>query len=387
MQATGLNYYDLLQSAQVAPSQLSIWLDVMFEKYNTAMWDGFVFDTTPLIGYKYEQFQAELQINVMASYINPDSQALEQSTEGFSLLSGSVPTIGTRLSRDEKEVRDLMQIQKNFGDVSAATAAAKQLFKTFNQMLTSHVNAITYQRNQMVSKGKLEILDTNNPQGLVNAVYSAQIPVGNFTALAGNYKWWTDATRATEGTSADPIKDLEEKILQLNDLEINDITMEADVLTLKAVIKHSKVLQAIGYSLNPLVTTDAIAVAVGTNLTTEQRITALGNILGITIKTINHTAQVEKINKTTKKVEKTKMRSFEANTFTFYPTGNLGTIKHVLPLIPPTNNGGAVAQYFNGSLLSRVYSDINTNVQYFNTIQSVLTVIDKPVYIFNLVVV
>ena len=387
MQATGLNYYDLLQSAQVDPSQLSIWLDVMFEKYNTAMWDGFVFDTTPLIGYKYEQFQAELQISVMASYINPDSQALEQSTEGFSLLSGSIPTIGTRLSRDEKEVRDLMQMQKNFGDAQAATIAGKQLFLTFDKMLKSHVNAITYQRNQMVSKGKLEILDQNNPQGLVNAVYSAQIPAENFTVLTGTSAWWTSAARTTEGSAANPIKDFEDKVLQLNDLEIDNITVEADILTWKAVMKHSKVLQAIGYSLNPLVTTDAIAIAVGTNLTTDQRIAAFGNILGVTTKAINHTARVEKINKTTKKVEKVKMRSFAENAFTFYPTGNLGTIKHVLPLIPPTNNGGAVAQYFNGSLLSRVYSDINTNVQYFNTVQSVLTVIDKPVYIFNLVVV
>jgi len=387
MQATGLNYYDLLQSAQVDPSQLSIWLDVMFEKYNTAMWDGFVFDTTPLIGYKYEQFQAELQISVMASYINPDSQALEQSTEGFSLLSGSIPTIGTRLSRDEKEVRDLMQMQKNFGDAQAATIAGKQLFLTFDKMLKSHVNAITYQRNQMVSKGKLEILDQNNPQGLVNAVYSAQIPAENFTVLTGTSAWWTSAARTTEGSAANPIKDFEDKVLQLNDLEIDNITVEADILTWKAVVKHSKVLQAIGYSLNPLVTTDAIAIAVGTNLTTDQRIAAFGNILGVTTKAINHTARVEKINKTTKKVEKVKMRSFAENAFTFYPTGNLGTIKHVLPLIPPTNNGGAVAQYFNGSLLSRVYSDINTNVQYFNTVQSVLTVIDKPVYIFNLVVV
>jgi len=51
-----------------------------------------------------------------------------------------------------------------------------------------------------------------------------------------------------------------------------------------------------------------------------------------------------------------------------------------LPIMPATGFNGSLAQYFNGSLLLRTYSDINTNVQYFNTEQAVLTVIDKPKY-------
>ena len=68
----------------------------------------------------------------------------------------------------------------------------------------------------------------------------------------------------------------------------------------------------------------------------------------------------------------------------FRPAGELGVIKHVAPLVPAVGAGGAVARYYNGSLILRVYSDINTNVQYFNTKQAVLAVIDKPKYVFRL---
>jgi len=381
MNATGLNYHDLLQAAGVSGQTFQAFIDGYFaNKYNAAMWDGFTFDTAPMLDYTYQQFQSELKLNVMATYVNPDSPAKAKSTEGFSLLSGTIPTMKDALVRDSKEMRDLMKMQMASGDNTVNLAIA-QLYKTVDSLIGSHTNSITYQRNQMVSRGKLELLDTNNPNGLTNVTYSAQIPAANIVTLAGNDKWWTDGTtRAAEGSTADPITVIEAEIQKLQDAGVQAITMEIDKLTLKAVLKHSKVLAAIGYSLNPLVASSDIAKAIATNLSYNQKVAAFEGLFEATLKVTDGIASVEKLNRVTHKPEMTQMRSFQANVIAMYPTGNIGTIKHVLPIMPATGFNGSLAQYFNGSLLLRTYSDINTNVQYFNTEQAVLTVIDKPKY-------
>lgn len=384
---TGLNYYDLLKASNVDAASFQAWIDGYFTQYNTAMWDGFAFDTMPMIDYTYESFQQDLKMNVMADIVNPDSPAKSQSTAGFSLLSGTIPTMKTKLERDQKEVRDLMKIDAMMGGNAVVTSAVSQLYKKADQMLSSHVNRISYFRNQLVSTGSVSIVDANNPNGIVNVTYSSQIPAGNFTALAGNYKWWTSAAHTTEGSSCNPVSDLQAKVEQLNLIGVTKITMEVDKLTLKAIVRHSLVLQAIGFNLSPLATSTAIAQQVATNLFVDQRIAALADLLGVTIKPIDNIASVEKFNKTTKAIGLTQIRGFAADSITFYPTGDLGTIKHVLPILPTTDNGGAVAQYFNGSLVMRIYSDINTNMQYYNTEQAVLPVIDKPKYVFNLTLV
>lgn len=380
MNATGLNYHDLLQAAGVNGTTFQAFIDGYFaNKYNAAMWDGFVFDTAPMLDYTYAQFQAELKLNVMATYVNPDSPAKAKSTEGFSQLSGTIPTMKDALVRDSKEMRELMKMQMASGDNTVNLAIA-QLYKTVDSLIGSHTNSITYQRNQMVSRGKLELLDTNNPNGITNISFSAQIPTENIVTLTGNAKFWTDSTRATEGSAADPIAVIEAEIQKMQDAGVISITMEVDKLTLKAILKHSKVLAAIGYNLNPLVVDSTAAKAIATNLSYTQKVAAFEGLFEAVLKITDGIASVEKLNKTTKKPEMVQMRSFAANVISFYPTGNIGTIKHVMPILPAQGFSGSIAQYFNNSMLLRTYSDINTNVQYFNTEQSVLTVIDKPKY-------
>lgn len=380
MNATGLNYHNLLQAAGVNGTTFQAFIDGYFaNKYNAAMWDGFAFDTAPMIDYTYAQFQSELKLNVMATYVNPDSPAKAKSTEGFYQLSGTIPTMKDALVRDSKEMRELMKMQMASGDNTVNLAIA-QLYKTVDSLIGSHTNSITYQRNQMVSRGKLELLDTNNPNGITNVSFSAQIPDVNIVTLTGNAKWWTSSARTAEGTEADPITVIEDEIQKMQDAGVMAITMEVDKLTLKAILKHSKVLTAIGYNLHPLAASSDSAKAIATNLSYDQKVVAFENLFEATLKVTDGIASVEKLNKTTKKPEMVQMRSFAANVISFYPTGNIGTIKHVMPILPGEGFAGALARYFNGSMLLRTYSDINTNVQYFNTEQAVLTVIDKPKY-------
>lgn len=384
MHQTGLNYYDLLQAANVSPKGFQGFIDGFFaDKYNATKWDGFKFDLFPMMDYNYTQFQQELKVNVMATYVNPDSNVKSRSTEGFETLSGTIPTLADRLERDEKEVRDLMNAANNqTSDV--AKLAISLLQGKVDNLLSSHANSITYQVNQMKSAGKLELLNTNNPNGIQNVTFSAQIPDGNTTTRTGNAKWWTDDTHVTEGSSADPIKDMKAQIRKLRNVGVTNVLAEVEYLTFQDILSHSKVLTAIGYNAYIGAADAAAALSIGTSLGDEARKVALERILGCPINVVDHLAYVETFDKETKTIVKSQMNSFKKDVVIFRPAGELGVIKHVAPLVPAVGTGGAVARYYNGSLILRVYSDINTNVQYFNTKQAVLAVIDKPKYVFRL---
>lgn len=387
MHQPGLNYYDLLQAAGIKPENLGAWIDGFFaDKYNAAQWDGFQFDLFPMMNYTYQQFQQELKMNVMATYVNPDSPTKSRATEGFELLSGTIPTMKTQLERDSKEVRDMMMAQA-FQSNNVVKAAIAQLYGKVDDLLGSHVNTITYQVNQMKSLGKLELLDTNNPGGIKNVTFSAQIPDANTTTKTSTAVWWTSAAHTTEGGTSDPIKDMKAEIKKLKNIGVSSIVIEVDALTLEDTLSHSKVLTAIGYNTYIGASGDAAALNIGTSLGDDARKTALERILGVPIMVTDHIATVETWNAATMKTVKTQIRSFAADVFIFRPAGPLGVIKHVQPIIPPAGANGAIAQYFNNSLLLRIHSDINTNVQYYNTEQAVLAVIDKPKYIKRLVVV
>ena len=384
MHKSGANYYDLLQSAGVRQDNLSAWIDGYFaDKYNTAMWEGFSFDLFPMMNYTYEQFQKELQVNVMATYVNPDSQAKARSTEGFESLTGTIPTLADKLIYDTKEIRDLMQASA-FQPNATVKQATALLYRKVDNLLSSHVNSITYQVNQMKSNGKLSLLSANNPNGIQNIEFSANIPTANTTALEGDYKWWTDSTHVTEGTSADPIKNMKAEIKKLRNVGVTNVVMEVEFNTFEDLLEHSKVLTAIGYNAYLGAADASAALAIGTSLGEDARKATLQRILGCAINVVDHVAYVESWDKTTMAITKTQMNSFAEDVVVFRPAGSLGVIKHVMPLIPPTPNGGAIAQYFNGSLLLKIESDLNTKVQYFNSEQAVLAVIDKPKYVYRL---
>jgi len=384
MHKSGANYYDLLQSAGVRQDNLSAWIDGYFaDKYNTAMWEGFSFDLFPMMNYTYEQFQKELQVNVMATYVNPDSQAKARSTEGFESLTGTIPTLADKLIYDTKEIRDLMQASA-FQPNATVKQATALLYRKVDNLLSSHVNSITYQVNQMKSNGKLSLLSANNPNGIQNIEFSANIPTANTTALEGDYKWWTDSTHVTEGTSADPIKNMKAEIKKLRNVGVTNVVMEVEFNTFEDLLEHSKVLTAIGYNAYLGAADASAALAIGTSLGEDARKATLQRILGCPINVVDHVAYVESWDKTTMAITKTQMNSFAEDVVVFRPAGSLGVIKHVMPLIPPTPNGGAIAQYFNGSLLLKIESDLNTKVQYFNSEQAALAVIDKPKYVYRL---
>lgn len=386
MKKTGLNYYDLLQVAGVTPSGVQSLIDGYFaDKYNTANWEGFRFDLAPMMNYNYEQLEAVLGVNVMATYVNPDSQVKARSTDGFSKISGTIPTMKMRLERDQKEIREMMQIEA-LNPGMTQDLAKIQLYKKLDTLIGSHTNTITYQVNQMKSAGALTLLDTNNPGGITNVTFSAQIPADNTTTLTNNDRWWTDEAHTTEGSTSDPIGKMKEKIKALRRTGVNDITMELEFNFFEDLIYHSKVVTKIGYNVFSNATSDAAALAMGQNLDDDARKSSLERILKCKINVVDHQATVETWDKKTMSIVKTPMDSFKTEVVVFRPTGELGVIKHVAPILPPADAPGATARYFNGSLLMRMWSNLETNIQYFTTEQAALAVIDKPKYVYRLVV-
>lgn len=387
MHKSGLNYYDLLQAAGIRPENLSAWIDGYFaDKYNTKMWDGFSFDLFPMMDYSYQQFQAELKVNVMATYINPDSKIKARSTEGFEKLSGTIPTLAARLERDEKEIRDLMNAQLTQSNSTVKQARAL-LYRKIDDLLSSHVNSITYQVNQMKSLGKLELLNTNNPGGIENVTFSAQIPAANTTTKNSTNAWWTSAAHTSEGSTSDPIKDMKAEIRKLRNVGVTNVVAEVEYLTFQDMLSHSKVLTAIGYNTYIGAAGDAAALNIGTTLGDDARKAALERIIGCPIIVTDHLASVEAWDKKSMAIVKTQLNSFAKDVVIFRPAGDLGVIKHVTPILPPPGGNVALAQYFNGSLLLKVHTDTDNNIQRFDTKQAVLAVIDKPKYIYRLVVV
>ena len=386
MKKTGLNYYDLLQSAGLSSDELQSWVDGFFaNKYNATNWEGFKFDLTPMMDYTYQQMTAELGVNVMATYVNPDSDVKARSGDGFSVITGTIPTMKTRLERDEKEIRDLM-IATKMNPESATEVALAQLYKKVDTLIGAHANSITYQVNQMKSAGELTLLDTNNPGGLVDVTFSAQIPTGNTTTLLTDKRWWTDEAHETEGSASDPIKDLKAAIKKLRYAGVGDITLEIESNTFDDLLYHSKVVTKLGYSVFSNATSDAAALAMGQNLDDDTRAAALGRILKCTVKPVDHKAEVEVWDKDSMSIVKTQLDSFKRDVCVLRPSGDLGVIKHVQPILPPATAPGSTARYFNGSLVLRTWADINTNLEYFNTVQAVLAVIDKPKYVYRIVV-
>lgn len=389
MYKAGGNFYDLVTNGLGALDNYQGFLDeVMSLKYNGLQMDGFQFDPNMQIDFTYHQLQKELDLNVMSTYVSNGSPAMPSSTRGFEIATGKVPRMKTRHEIDEETMREQMVIQQRFGAASdrAGQAARDALFTTTDNQIGSHTNSLTYQRHQMVSRGKLELLDTNNPNGIKNVTFSANIPAANITSLLTTAKWWTDANHTTEGTAADPIKNL---IAMVRYAKLHGVTamhFETDLLTLQDLLGHSKVLAAIGYRYSPAISSDASAVAIGRNLGYEGQKVALEQLIGVGITAIDSIVSVEKWDKATKAVAFTQLRSFAADVFVLVPDGQIGSIKVVEPLQLPLNNG-TYGQFYGGRLLMTVDFDIATKSQYFESEMTALVVPTKQKYMYYLNVV
>ena len=377
-----VQFYDLLSRALGGNDgrRLQGFLDnVVAKKYNELNIPGFKFAADMQLDFTYEQLQKEIGLNVMAQYLDLDSQPIPVGTEGAVISTGRIPRMKMVEYYNEDKYRKLLIAEQRFGASSdrVVNAAVEALFNTADTLVGGHTNALTYQRHQIVSTGKFTLNSTNNPNGLVGLTFASHVPSANINTLSGAKRWWTDSEYATEGTAADPIADMIAMVEVARQKGVKG-HFEVNASYLDKVLKHSKVVAAIGANLFPMAENASASAAY---LSRAKKIEVLSEIVGAPIDAIDAVVATEVYNKSAKALERKMIDAFEANVVVFVPDGNLGEILTVEPI---AIDGGTYATFYGGRLLLTVDVDAKYKCQSFNTEMTSLVVPNKPQYMWYL---
>lgn len=377
-----VQFYDLLSRALGGNDgrRLQGFLDnVVAKKYNELNIPGFKFAADMQLDFTYEQLQKEIGLNVMAQYLDLDSQPIPVGTEGAVISTGRIPRMKMVEYYNEDKYRKLLIAEQRFGASSdrVVNAAVEALFNTADTLVGGHTNALTYQRHQIVSTGKFTLNSTNNPNGLVGLTFASHVPSANINTLSGAKRWWTDSEYAVEGTSADPIADMIAMVEVARQKGVKG-HFEVNASYLDKILRHSKVVAAIGANLYPMAENAAAGAAY---LSRAKKIEVLAEIVGANIDAIDAVVATEVYNKSAKALERKMIDAFEANVVVFVPDGNLGEILTVEPI---AIDGGTYATFYGGRLLLTVDVDAKYKCQSFNTEMTSLVVPNKPQYMWYL---
>ena len=254
---------------------------------------------------------------------------------------------------------------------------------------------MTYQRDQMVSNRELYLTADNNPRGIKGLHFYAMVPDANVTTLSGNYRWFTDPDNkdtAHQGSSSDPVKDMRTVIRAMKRKGWRNIVLEVDEQSWLEDMDHTAWRTAIGYLLRPdlvlAANNDANALAVGNNAGDHEVKAAFAKIIGIPLANIKFRQGLAAVETLSGKgpdatLVRTSMRTFNANTYVFYPAGPLGTIKSVLPLVP--DSSAMYATFFGGKGLIQYEYDAKSKTQDWWSELTALCVPNRPQEMFYLI--
>lgn len=383
MNTYSIQFYDLLSRALGGgeSKRLQGFLDdVMAQKYNKLQLDGFTFDEMQT-DFGYEQIQRELSITPMANYYDLDSPPIPRGSEGFKSWTGRIPRMKDVEYLNEDKIRKQILLEQRIGSIGAdrvTRGALETLFVTVDKLIGGHTNSLTFQRHQMVSRGKFDITFANNPKGVNGLSFSAHVPPTNITTLTGTARWWTNAGKTTEGTNADPVRELLNMVEAASDKGISAVHFEVNKNYLKKVLNHSKVLKNIALNLFPTasVTDTTASVAV---MAEDVKKRTLESILGCPIKAIDSMVSVEAPVKGTQDFTRKNTEAFEQDVFVLVPDGNLG---RVLTVEPIAMQGGIYGSFYDGRLLLTVDVDPVRKCQGFYTEMTSLVVPEQMNYMW-----
>ena len=378
-------FYDLVSRAfngDATSRRLQTFVDsTMSLKYNGLKLDGFPFDPDMQLDYTYEQIRKELGITPMASYYDVDSPAIPKAEQEISLATGRIPRMKEVMYFNEDKVRKQLILEKMLSDEKIPIQAGQKLFDVIDELIGRHTNSLTYQRNQMVSAGKLVLNDKNNPDGTLRVTLSANVPLKNKKTLSGDEKFWKDKTYAQEGAKADPIQSIINWLQPILDKGIKG-HIEINLTYYRRLLRHSKVNQTIGFGLWPTTSAEA-ATGAATVLPLSQKTSTLEDLIGVKIKTVDSISSVLTYNTTSKRMEPTTAPSFNPDVIVFIPDGNVGKVLTVMP-ISTQDNSALVSTFYDGRLMLTVARDAVTKCQGFHTEMTSLVVPNVPQYFFYL---
>lgn len=350
------------------------------------------------VDFTYEQLEIESNIKVMATYVDLNSEAIPVGNKLGSVLRGSIPRQKARFVIGENDYRKQMMLIEKIntaarmtgtnGSVAVAAELSKLLFGGISDLQDAHVGSLNYQVGQMKSAGAVTLTDTNNPRGIQNITFSAQIPLGNITTLTSTKRWFTDAAKSTEGSACNPVQDIKDLISAAKD-RYEDVVLEVDEKSFLQDMKHSKWQIALGYVIMPTLlaggkdaTTDASAAAVTAASSDEVIKRAFATFAGVPVEFSKTVCGVEKWNAESKALERTKLRAFNADTYLARPSGQIGSMKNVTPLRPDSSAISALI-FGNRGIIEYRY-DAKHKVQDWASELTALAVPSRPKDMFIL---
>lgn len=317
------------------------FVDKYNDKYNVSSVDGFKFAPISM-GYTFAQFIKKKAVNVLPTYVDPESEGYEMPLGSAEGKVGNIPTQKLFYSVNRTTTREALQLAQRFGQAALDDAMRETMFDLLDEgtdgLIQAFWNALNHQRMQIASTGKFTINYANNPRGIKGVEIDFGIPTANFDSLDGTAKWWTDSGHTTEGGSADPIKYMKDRVKYIRRTAHYNGSLKLELTKdlWDDLLGHSSVLKTIGYKLVPTASSATVAQNVGRNTDDEQKKEVIRKLIEVDqIATQETYAFVSKPgvdeNGEPDLVEE-RIDNFKKENISFLPVGQLGTIQGVSPL-------------------------------------------------------
>ena len=350
----------------------------------------------PQVDFTYKMLEAEQKISVMATYVDLNSDPIPLGTKGFNTLEGSIPRQKARWELGENDYRKQLMVMKDlqiaatFTNQSPAESVqnylTELLFGGLSEIQDAHIGSMSYQVGQMKSTGSVTLTDANNPRGIQNITFSAQIPASQIVTLEDNYRWFTNSDKTTEGSSSEPVQDVKTRVRDLrNKLNGGPVTIEVNETSFFEDMQHSKWQIALGYAISPDLIKyagvgdagKAAAAAVAEASGDDAIKAAFKKVSGADEVIFNKTVcGVEKWDNEQKKLVISTLPAFNKDTYLFRPSGKVGIRMNVVPLRPDPSAISALI--FEGHGLIEYRYDPRTKYQDWVSELTVLAVPTRP---------
>lgn len=359
---------------------------------------GFEWDEYSSLTFDFQALMMNNRIKVMATYTDKDSEAIPLGTEGFEMARGVIPCMKARFIWDADDYRNYLDAvsKLDFQDRTAKDYALDLLFNGMSDIKTAHELSMSYQRDQVVSNRKLVLDANNNPRGIKGLVFETAVPEENITTLSNAKSWFTSATEKDSdhvNNDSDPVGDSVKKIRAMKRKGYEDIVVEVDYISFLEDMDHPKWRTAMGYKMRPdLVVNgtnnDANALAVGMTAGDDELRGLYAKIIGVPAENVLFRKGVAGVERLQGKgpdatTVRTSLRTFNANTYVFYPKGPLGTIKSALTLTP--DDKAIYAKFFGDHGLIQYDYDVKSRVQDWWSELYALCVLTRPKEMFYLI--
>lgn len=366
------------------------WVDRYNEKYDGIQIDGFEFAPTSL-SYTFAQLIASTGAKALPTWVDPESPGYEAALNQLSGKTGNIPT-GKRYYRFNRTIiNEQLQLIQRYAN-AAVTPEMQNIFMSLNDegtdgLIQMYYNALTHIRNQVVSKGVFALSSVNNPRGLQGITIDFGIAAGNFDALTGQNRWWTNANHSTEGTSSDPLQYLIDRVKWIRRTKhyAGGLKTEISRDLFDDMLTHSAVRKSLGVYFYPTTTDEPTRVAAIKFMGEDAFKEAIRKIIRVDELVVRDTYGFVDAPGTNADgdpdIVTTRIDNFDAKNVSFIPTGKIGDIQGVQPLAIGYDSD-KYAYFDGGRLLLAQRANPKTKSVYIESEFAQLCVPSVPQWIF-----